>query len=489
MAAAIVSRASPSRLRAPWHSRRSMRAQTGAYRQPYEIVFSATDPNFVVIEATFGLFLSQNTGASFGWLCEPAIGYPSTLNWDPPIGITSTSVLAGIPHGVSGVDGPGVQLAGDADGADRPISSSAATTRTLRSARSPPATPGSPTPWGQCLLDSVVFATHDDGATWTQQGVALEPDIAVETIDIAASDPNTIYVGGARTVLRRRRLGQSNRDRPLVHQRWSELRGDRDPAPAPDRVRILRLRLGCGSKRRAAGLRARQPVHRLHRELQHRPAARQRRRRRDVSYRLPVERRPSRLRALRATVRRVFLGDFVSGVLLASAPPVDSGAPYSFDQRSPTLVECLTWSGGNLYACAPQSKSGYLNELAVSTDDGLTFSPVFRFGCVSGLVACSSDSGALASTCGLEFTGVQALVGPCSDDGGSPADASAPGTPPCPRTRERRHDHERRRAAARRERPPVKSAASRQSGSSSRWRSEGEGDAGDQFGPRASVPV
>ena len=69
----------------------------------HELVFSPTDPSFVVIEATFGLFLSQNTGASFGWVCEPAIGYPSTLNWDPPIGITSTSVLAGIPHGVSGL--------------------------------------------------------------------------------------------------------------------------------------------------------------------------------------------------------------------------------------------------------------------------------------------------------------------------------------------------------------------------------------------------
>ena len=73
----------------------------GRLPRAHQLVFSATDPGFVAIEATFGLFLSQDTGAHFAWVCEPAIGYPSTLNWDPSIGITSTSILAGTPHGVS----------------------------------------------------------------------------------------------------------------------------------------------------------------------------------------------------------------------------------------------------------------------------------------------------------------------------------------------------------------------------------------------------
>jgi MYXO-CTERM domain-containing protein len=108
---------------------------------------------------------------------------------------------------------------------------------------------------------------------------------------------------------------------------------------------------------------------------------------------------------------------------------VDSGAPYSFAQRSSAIVECLTWSAGNLYACTTQAQNQYLKQLAVSKDDGLTFSPVFRFGCVSGPLAC--DSGAVASTCSAEFPSVQALVGACSDDGGAPdgggpVDASAP---------------------------------------------------------------
>ena len=73
----------------------------GRLPRAHQLVFSATHPDFAVIEATFGLFLSQDRGMDFGWVCEPAIGYPSSTSWDPPIGITAASVLAGTPHGVS----------------------------------------------------------------------------------------------------------------------------------------------------------------------------------------------------------------------------------------------------------------------------------------------------------------------------------------------------------------------------------------------------
>jgi MYXO-CTERM domain-containing protein len=131
--------------------------------------------------------------------------------------------------------------------------------------------------------------------------------------------------------------------------------------------------------------------------------------------------------ALSGDGSQVFLGDSVAGVLLAAAPLVDSGVPYTFAKRSSAVVDCLTWSAGNLYACTGQARNPFLKELAVSTDEGLTFSPVFLFGCVSGPLAC--ESGTVANTCSMEFASLQTLLGGCSD-GGSPADATPDSSAP-----------------------------------------------------------
>jgi MYXO-CTERM domain-containing protein len=383
----------------------------------HEIVFSPTDPGFVVIEATFGLFLSQDTGASFGWVCEPAIGYPSTLSLDPPIGITPTSVLAGTPYGVSVSADRGcswqftltAKIADIVVRRDDPHSALA-----LASSYS-----GRTDAGGSGYLTQV-FATHNDGASWTQQGIAVEPDVAVETIDIAPGDPNTIYIGGARTLLG----ADGSIDRtgivlastnggasyvateiplnlPLEFESSAFVSAVDPNTPQRVYVRISQSTTSLATSN----------VDRL---LVSDDGAATFRTVYQATGALPGF-------ALSSDGSKVFVGDSVSGVLLAAATPVDSGAPYSFAQRSSAIVQCLTWSAGNLYACTPQPQNPYLKELAVSTNDGLTFSPVFRFGCVSGSLAC----GSVAGTCSTEFASVQALVGGCSD-GGGPADASAP---------------------------------------------------------------
>ena len=386
----------------------------------HELVFSPSHPGFVVIEATFGLFLSQDTGATFGWVCEPAIGYPATLNWDPSIGITSTSVLAGIPTGVSVSTDQGCSwqvtltaqnVADIVVRRDDPHSALA-----LASSYS------GRTDAGDSAYLTQVFATHDDGATWALQGVPVEPDIAVETIDIAPSDPDTLYIGGARTllgddgsigrtgvVLASTNGGASYTATDIALELPLEFESSAFvSAVDPNDPKRVYVRISQSTESSATS-----NVDRL---LVSDDGA--------VSFRTVYQATGGLPGfALSSDGSKVFLGDSVAGVLLADAPPVDSGAPYSFAQRSTTLVQCLTWSAGNLYACTPQARNPYLKELAVSADDGLTFSPVFLFGCVSGPLAC--DSGAVASTCGMQFSSVQALVGDCPD-GGTPADASTP---------------------------------------------------------------
>jgi MYXO-CTERM domain-containing protein len=391
----------------------------GRLPKAHQLVFSATEPGFVAIEATFGLFLSHDTGANFGWVCEPAIGYPSTLNWDPPIGITATSLLAGTPHGVSvsadqgcswQVTLPG-QIVDVVVRRDDPHSALA-----LVSSYS------GLTDAGASAYSTQVFATHDDGAHWSPQGMPIEPDVAVETIDIAPGDPNTLYIGGARTLLDAD--GSVNRTGIVL----ASINGG---ASYTATVIPLELPLEFQSSAFVSAVDPNDPQRVYVRISQSTDSTASS----NVGRLLVSDDGATGFRtvyqaqgalpgfALSSDGSKVFVGDSVSGVLVAAAPPVDSGAPYSFAQRSAAIVECLTWSAGNLYACTPQAQNPYLKELAVSTDDGLHFSPVFRFGCVSGPLAC--DSGALASTCSTEFPSVQALLGACSD-GGSAPEAGAP---------------------------------------------------------------
>src|SRR5262249_6784142 len=51
---------------------------------------------------------------------------------------------------------------------------------------------------GQEEMYSQVFGTDDDGATWTQLGTPIDPTVIVETVDVAKTDPNRLYVSGVR---------------------------------------------------------------------------------------------------------------------------------------------------------------------------------------------------------------------------------------------------------------------------------------------------
>jgi MYXO-CTERM domain-containing protein len=383
----------------------------------HQLVVSPTDPSFFALEATFGLFISHDAGASFGWVCEPALGYPATTNWDPSIAITATSILASIPQGVSMSTDQGCswQVTLTAHAIDLVVRAA-----DPHSALALASTYSGVTDAGGEAFSTQVFATHDDGATWAQQGVSIEPDLQVETIDIAPSDPNTIYIGGARTllgddgsvdrtgvVLSSTNGGASYAATSIPLQLPQEFESSAfvsavDPNdPQRVYVRISQSTDGVSS------------VDRL---LVSDDGA--------ATFRTVYQARGALPGfALSSDGSKVFVGDSASGVLLASPPPADSGAPFSFAQRSPDIVECLTWSGGNLYACTPQAQNPYLKQLGVSTDDGLTFPPKFLFGCVSGPLACTT--GALDSTCIPELQSLQSLIGPCSD-GGSSVDAGEP---------------------------------------------------------------
>jgi hypothetical protein len=120
----------------------------------------------------------------------------------------------------------------------------------------------------------------------------------------------------------------------------------------------------------------------------------------------------------------LFLGDSAAGVLVAHPPAADSGAAFAFATQSSTIVECLAWSSGKLYAC-----TGLPLQLSVSADEGKTFTTEFPFGCAQGPLVCPNDAG--EALCTAFLGDLRASVGPCPEAGadGSAAEPDAARSP------------------------------------------------------------
>ncbi len=374
-----------------------------------ELVISPTDPSLFAIEATFGILVSRNAGASFGWVCEPALGYASTAVEDPSIGITPTTILAGIVQGVAVSADHGCTwrfnltepVSDVVVRRDDPHSALALSSRYLGL-----------TDAGRNAFVTAVYATHDDGATWAQDGTPIQSDLVAETIDVAPSDPNRIYIGGGHTmvdddgslsgegvVLASTNGGASYTTTTIPLIAPYETQGAAyvsavDPTD-PQRVyvrihdafvdRLLVSDDGAATFRTVYQAQGTLPGF-----------------------------------ALSNDGSTLFLGDSAAGVLVAHPPTADSGAAFAFVKQSSTIVECLAWSAGKLYAC-----TGLPLQLAVSTDEGKTFATEFSFGCVPGPLACPSDAG--DAVCSAYLGELRASVGTCTEAG---ADGAAPAPTP-----------------------------------------------------------
>jgi hypothetical protein len=370
-----------------------------------QLVISPSDPSLFAIEATFGLLVSRNAGASFGWVCEPALGYPSTAVEDPSIGITPTTILAGIAQGVAVSTDQGctwrftlTQPVSDVVvRRDDPHSVLALSSRYLGL-----------TDAGRNAFVTAVYATHDDGATWPQVGTPIESDLLAETIDVAPSDANRIYIGGGRTMLAA--------DGSLIGEGVVLASTNGGASYTTTAIPLISPYETQG----AAYVSAVDPTDpqrvyvRIHdafvdRLLVSDDGAATFRTVYQAQGTLPGF-------ALSNDGSTLFLGDSAAGVLVAHPPAAGSGAAFAFVKQSSTIVECLTWSSGKLYAC-----TGLPLQLSVSADEGETFTPEFSFGCVQGPLACASDAG--DAVCSASLGELRASVGSCPEAG---ADGSAP---------------------------------------------------------------
>jgi MYXO-CTERM domain-containing protein len=163
-----------------------------------QLVVAPSDPTFMALRATFGIIISHDGGQSWYWICESATGYDAAEIQDPSIGITANnSLVVGLREGLAVshdnecdwhyVSGP-LGHTPIIDVVTRPDMPS--TILALSSVATGTDDAGDPT------YTSQVWTSTDNGETWAMTGTPLPSSYILETIEVAATDDQRIYVSG-----------------------------------------------------------------------------------------------------------------------------------------------------------------------------------------------------------------------------------------------------------------------------------------------------
>jgi MYXO-CTERM domain-containing protein len=375
----------------------------------HQLVVSPSDPTFFVMETTLGLFVSHDRAKTFGWVCEDFIGYgEGGKQEDAVIAMTSTALIAGLPEGLAISSD---QACSWTRVSQQPIIDLVVSPTDPHTAMALASTMTGVGDAGENLYATTILVTHNDGAMWAPLATPVPAGVQVETIELAASDPNRIYIGGAgrrvdadggiervAIVLASKDGGShySQTTSPLVPP-YEPARGAAfvsavDPANA-DRVYV---RLGDGVVDRllvsddGAG-----------------------------SFRTAYQGvGPLTAFALTTDGSTVFVGGTGGdGLQVAHAYASDAGPGLTFSRGYKDNYSCLRWTGGLLYGCMGEPKNSFLQEVATSSDYGSCFTPIFDFSCLSGPLAC--PGGSIVDVCAPVLAINTTNIGTC-DDGGMP---------------------------------------------------------------------
>ncbi len=381
------------------------------------------DPNLVLTRTTFGVLVSQDTGGTWRWLCESALGVPAVSVEDPWLGLTAGDALVvGLYEGleVSTDNGCnfgciGGPLAGQpiVDIVVRPDAPHVVLALKSSYVFGDGGSDAGPT------LDTEVFESTDDGATWAPVGSPLDPTLVVTTIEVAASDPGRLYVsatrgfGATRTawLLVSTDAGATWTERPVPLDPATEVSvyiGGVDPLVA-DRVYL-----------RSSG----QSATRLFVTSDA-----------GQSFSTPLTLVGPMLGfALSPDGSKVYAGGQEDGLHVGTT----GDAGLAFRQTSSIPIQCLASAGSTLWACSDDQPGRFV--VGVSDDDGATFTAKLHSTGLSGPVACRAaaqgsplacGADANASQCGGEtFAAICSTLGGCLGDGGDaaavdPKDASS----------------------------------------------------------------
>jgi hypothetical protein len=372
----------------------------GRYPASGQIAVSPMSPSTLMVRATYGLMLSTDSGKTWGWLCEPAVGYGNEE--DPEMAFMGNgTLLAGIFEGLSvGTPDacqwafvPGTLLGkyvidlsvdkGDPSQAVLIISNSDGQDDA-----------------GDPIFLTELWQTADQGVTWTQAGVALPPQFLGLTVDAAPSNAQRVYLSG--------RYGAP--DYPGVLERTDDRGATWQDLPIPG--------TGAMSLPYIGGVDPQDPdvvYVRLHA---------------DTGDSLVVTKDGGMTWSTVYTAKGTLYGFALSpdGSTVAIGGDMDGvlTAPASslqFTQVSPVGALCLTWASSGLYACANEFVDKFT--AGVSTDQGKTWTALMHLSDVCPLACSEPDSGVTLDCPALWPATAQTINASCGLDAGPSTGASS----------------------------------------------------------------
>ncbi len=168
----------------------------GRYPASGQIIVHPTNPDVLLVRATYGLMLSRDGGKTWGWICEPAVGYGNVE--DPAMAFMSDgTLLAGIFEGLSIGTPDGCQWGFVQGGLlnkyviDLSVDKVDPTRAVLVVSNSVGQNDA-----GAPIFLTALWQTADVGKTWTQAGVNLPGQFLGLTVDAAPSNAQRVYMSG-----------------------------------------------------------------------------------------------------------------------------------------------------------------------------------------------------------------------------------------------------------------------------------------------------
>lgn len=374
-------------------------AANGRYPAAGLLVVDPSDPEHVLVRATYGVLTTQDHGGEWRWICEGAVGFGGYE--DPMLGILADGThVAGLFAGLSSSRDGGCDwtlAGGDLEGryvVDLSVERGDPSRAVL--------TLSNGVSGGQFLTQ--LWETTDSGASWAQAGVDLPSDFLSLTVDAAPSDPARVYVSGRfgppgyqGAILRTSDRGQTWEPLEIPGSDDTHLPflGAIDPAD-PD---VIYVRLDGAAEMPG-----------------------------QTSDRLIVSKDGGQT----WTTAFEGLGDLLGFALSPDGSAVAVGGPDDGLWRAPTAslafervadvgVRCLTWTDRGLYACGDEFRDGFV--VGLSSDEGASFAPLLHLDGLCGPLVCDAASG-VASLCEDQWGATQLTIG--STD----CSASGPPSPP-----------------------------------------------------------
>ncbi len=361
----------------------------GRFPAASQVVIDPADSAHIVVRATYGVLVTHDTGASWAWICENAIGYGGFE--DPMMAITQDgTLLAGIFEGLAVSRDGGCQWDFAKGALDKRFVIDLAT-----EAKSPENVilAISNSVGGGSFLTQV-WQSSDNGQAFAQAGVDLPSDFLAVTLDAAPSDPQRLYVSGRYGAPGYDGAVQRSKDRGKT---WEKLLvpGSNDQnmpyigAVHPTDPQRLYLRLDGDPNDRLVvssdgGDTWMEAITLMGNMLGF---------------------------ALSPDGATVAVGGDTAGIWTA---PTDT---LAFTKVSTVGAKCLTWTKDGLYACANVFTDGFT--LGLSKDAGKTFAPLMHLQKLCGPLACGADTG-VGKECPTLWGATQLSLGgaTCDVDGG-----------------------------------------------------------------------